>query len=213
MQGVAGELRRTAADDIVAIGKSNGLDLKRAPLRCSPRRVPCCRRTARSPVTVEDMRHADLSLGAFPCDARTAREQVWSSRWNRCRARRTSSPRRAGALSVTRVAALEFTADTDHLAALLRGVQLPAEWPTETLHAAGELSWPADLAGRTDAARSTGRFDLETQGRDSSHQLLANATLADGQITLAERAGHRDPRPTRCSAAAAAWRCWRVNTT
>jgi hypothetical protein len=76
----------------------------------------------------------------------------------------------------------QFTADTSHLAALLRGVQLPPEWPTETLHAAGELDWPLQAQDLTRAL--TGRFDLETQGTDSSHQLVANASLDDGLIRL-----------------------------
>ena len=70
----------------------------------------------------------------------------------------------------------------------MRGIQLPAEWPTETLHAAGDLSWPADFSGELTQVLA-GRFDLETQGRDSSHQMLASATLADGQITLANVQG------------------------
>jgi hypothetical protein len=76
----------------------------------------------------------------------------------------------------------EFTADTAQLAALLRGVSLPAELPAERLHASGELSWP--LASGDLATAIEGRFDLETEGRDASHQLVANATLADGQIRL-----------------------------
>ncbi|HEY6126300.1 MAG TPA: hypothetical protein VIV63_16730, partial [Steroidobacteraceae bacterium] len=83
---------------------------------------------------------------------------------------------------------LEFTADTEHLPALLGAIQLPAEWPTETLHAAGELSWPADMQGDLVHALS-GKFDLETEGNDSTHQLSASATLADGQIALANVQG------------------------
>ena len=58
------------------------------------------------------------------------------------------------------------------------------------------------LAGRADAPLA-GQFDLETQGSDSSHQLVASATLADGQIQLANVQG-TGPRPTSCSAAVAA---------
>jgi hypothetical protein len=84
---------------------------------------------------------------------------------------------------------MTFTADTQQLAALMRGVQLPAEWPTETLHADGELSWPVESLGGDLAQVLAGRFDLETQGRDSDHQLMANATLADGRIELANVQG------------------------
>jgi hypothetical protein len=79
---------------------------------------------------------------------------------------------------------MAFTADTQQLAALMRGVQLPAEWPTESLHANGELTWPVDSLGGDLTRALAGRFDLETQGRDSDHQLMANATLADGRIEL-----------------------------
>jgi hypothetical protein len=65
---------------------------------------------------------------------------------------------------------------------------LPAEWPVETLHAAGELTWPVDPQGEL-TRELIGQFELETEGRDSSHQLVANATLADGQITLANVQG------------------------
>jgi hypothetical protein len=34
-----------------------------------------------------------------------------------------------------------------------------------------------------------GNFELETQGADSTHQLMASATLADGQIELANVQG------------------------
>ena len=60
---------------------------------------------------------------------------------------------------------VDFTADTRNLAALLGDVRLPAEWPTESLRAAGELTWPADSQG--DLTRVlAGRFDLETAGND-----------------------------------------------
>jgi hypothetical protein len=83
---------------------------------------------------------------------------------------------------------LEFTADTQHLAALLGGTQLPGEWPADKMHAAGELTWPVDARGDLTRALA-GRFELETQGRDSNHQLVATATLADGQIELANVQG------------------------
>jgi hypothetical protein len=56
------------------------------------------------------------------------------------------------------------------------------------LHANGEISWPADSQG--DLTRLlAGRFDFETQGKDASHQMLATATIADGQIELTNLQG------------------------
>ena len=64
----------------------------------------------------------------------------------------------------------------------MRGVTFPAELPTEKLHASGELAWP--LQSSIVASALEGRFDLETEGADASHQLVANATLANGQLQL-----------------------------
>jgi hypothetical protein len=83
---------------------------------------------------------------------------------------------------------VEFTADTHNVAALLEGVKLPAEWPTESLRASGELTWPMDAHG--DFTRVlAGHFQLETAGSNRDHQLTADATLADGQIELANVQG------------------------
>jgi hypothetical protein len=83
---------------------------------------------------------------------------------------------------------VEFSADTPQLAALLRGVNLPAEWPAAKLHAAGSLEWPLD--SQQDLARAlAGRFELRTESADSEHLLAANATVGDGQIVLTEVQG------------------------
>jgi hypothetical protein len=83
---------------------------------------------------------------------------------------------------------MQFTADTRELATLLAGMQVPPEWPAATLHATGELTWPGD--SKSDLSRTVaGRFELSTQGRDSNHQMAATATLADGQIELANLQG------------------------
>jgi hypothetical protein len=80
----------------------------------------------------------------------------------------------------------EFSADSAQLAALLRGVQLPAEWPATSLRAAGTLDWPVGL---TDVDALGGSFEVSTQGMNADHQMTAHATLADGQILLAELQG------------------------
>ena len=66
-------------------------------------------------------------------------------------------------------------------------MSLPEEWPTASLQAAGSLHWPADPGA--DVVRSlTGSFDLATEG-EREHQLTARATIADGQILLADVQG------------------------
>ena len=75
-----------------------------------------------------------------------------------------------------------FTAESSQLASLLAGIDLPAEWPRERLHAIGELTWPGATGELTRSV--SGRIDFETQGLDATHSLAANATLADGELTL-----------------------------
>jgi len=144
-------------------------------------------------LNIGDLRQAERSLGALQATiTRRAAGLEFSFE------SKADSPTRLNAQG-TCVAAdgrchAEFRADTADLAALLNGTQLPAEWPAQSLHAAGELSWP--LEGNSDFTRSlAGRFDLETQGADSNHQLVANATLTDGQIELANVQG-TGPAPT-----------------
>jgi uncharacterized protein YhdP len=138
-------------------------------------------------LAIDDVRYAERSLGAVRATLTRQEDGVGFS----LESLQTAQHQLAAhgrCVSGEARCRLEFTADTEHLAALLRGVELPAEWPAETLHAAGELSWPANPPG--DLVRElTGQFELETQGRDASHQLVANATLADGQIALANVQG------------------------
>src|SRR5690606_32797015 len=59
---------------------------------------------------------------------------------------------------------------------------------TRSLRAAGELSWP--LTARADLTRQlAGRFEFEMRGADDAHQLVANATIADGQVVLSDLVG------------------------
>lgn len=136
---------------------------------------------------IEDLRHAGRSLGAVQATLARSDSGVQFSLESAQAAPHQLVARGQCGEADTRCR-LEFTASTDHLAALLRDMKLPAEWPAETLHATGELSWPADLRGELTPVLA-GKFDLETQGRDSSHQLIATATLADGQIALANVQG------------------------
>jgi hypothetical protein len=184
LQGVAGELRRTA--DATPQLHFQRLDLKRAPavFAAAGSLLPA---DGELDLSIDDTLYSGRSLGGlqaslsrgdtgveFSVDsAETAPHQLTA---------------RGSCASVEGRCRVGFTADTQHLASLLGATQLPREWPTETLHAAGELTWPIESKG--DLTRElAGRFELETQGSDSNHQLVADATLADGQIDLANVQG------------------------
>jgi uncharacterized protein YhdP len=187
VQGVTGELRRTDDAGAEPRLKFKQLDLKRAPAVLAVASV-VLPEGGELQMDVDDMRYANNSLGAV--EATITRRDTGAefslesapSAPHRLIARGTC----ANAETRCRV---NFTAETQRLAVLLRDVQLPAEWPAETLHADGELSWPVDSLGSDFARALTGRFDLETQGHDGNHQLIANATLADGRIELANVQG------------------------
>jgi hypothetical protein len=92
---------------------------------------------------------------------------------------------------------VEFTADTRNLATLLADARLPAEWPTESLRAAGELTWPADSQGDLTARASAGRFGPETGANEGNQPDDCRCHPADGQIELAnvQRYGARALSP------------------
>ena len=185
LQGVTGELRRVgnSSEPHLQIEK---LDMRRSAtvLAAAAAMLPA---NGELSLGVDDLRYADRSLGAVQATLTRRADRVGFSLESVQAAQHQLAARGQCVVGEARCR-LEFTADTEHLPALLRGVQLPVEWPTETLHAAGELSWPAEP--QVELARElTGQFDLETEGSDSSHQLLASATLADGQITLANVQG------------------------
>jgi hypothetical protein len=180
LPGAEGDLRRGADAGAKTEISLDRLDTTRAPA------VLAGMAAALSPkgelaLDVADLRHADRSLGAVRARvARTDEGLAFSldsaepalhriSAQGTCRD--ADARCRAG-----------FTADTTHFAALMRGVSLPADLPTEKLHANGELAWPMsndDLAGALEA-----HFELETEGADATHQLVANATLANGELRL-----------------------------
>jgi uncharacterized protein YhdP len=177
IQGLAGELHAKGS------GKPRldieRLDLKRAPavLSAAGALLPD---DADLVVKVAELRHAERPLGALTASLARRTSGVEFSLESA-----EDSPHElsgAGNCVVGRPCHMEFTADTRHLAALLGDTRLPAEWPAQTLRASGELSWDPDA---TDIARAlTGKFELETQGATSAHQLMASALLADGQIEL-----------------------------
>jgi hypothetical protein len=132
-------------------------------------------------VNVAELRHANRGLGALQASlARHANAIEFSLE------SADGSPHRldaTGRCAADERCTLEFTVDTRELPTLLGDAKLPAEWPTQSLRASGNLAWRGD--GDIDLVRAlSGKFDLETQGADSSHQLMASAVLADGQIEL-----------------------------
>jgi uncharacterized protein YhdP len=184
VQGVTGELRRVATDAPQL--KIQRLDLRRAPavLVAAGSVLPAGGELA---VDVDDMIYADRSLGGLRARMSRRESGVEFSADSVEGAPHQLTARGSCASAESRCR-LEFTADTQHLATLLGGTQLPAEWPADKMHAAGELTWPIDSKGDLTRALA-GRFELEAQGRDSNHQLVASATLADGQIELANVQG------------------------
>ena len=185
VQGVNGELRRADNADEPRL-KFERLELKRAPavLAVAGALLPA---RGELPLIVDDLRYAGSSLGGL--HATLARRDTGVEFSLESAA---SAPHQLVAHGLCANAEVrcrvEFTADTRNLGALLADVRLPAEWPTETLRAAGELTWPADSQG--DLTRVlAGRFDLETGANNGNHQMTAVATLADGQIELANVQG------------------------
>jgi hypothetical protein len=180
LPGVEGDLRRAADPGARAEISIDRLETKRAPaaLAAAAALLPPQGELA---LNVADLRHADRSLGAARATvARTDSGITFSFDSAENALHRISA--QGACASVEARCRAEFTADTAQLAALLRGVSLPAELPAERLHASGELGWPLASADLTNTLE--GRFDLETEGADASHQLVANATLANGQIQL-----------------------------
>ena len=113
-------------------------------------------------MTVDDLRYAGLSLGGLQASL-TRREAGVEFSLESAAAAPHQLTARGLCANVDARCRVDFTADTRNLAALLGDVRLPAEWPTESLRAAGELAWPADSQG--DLTRVlAGRFDLETAG-------------------------------------------------
>jgi uncharacterized protein YhdP len=185
VQGVNGELRRANSADEPLL-KFERLELKRAPavLAVAGALLPA---RGELPLTVDDLRYAGLGLGGL--HARLSRGDAGIEFSLESAA---AAPHQLVAHGLCANAdghcRAEFTADTRNLAALLAGARLPAEWPTESLRAAGELTWPAGSQG--DLTRLlAGRFTLETGANHGNHEMTAVATLADGQIELADVQG------------------------
>ena len=181
VQGVTGEFRAAAdAADPTRLAIDR-IELKRAPLllAAAGSLLPD---DADLRVDIADLRQADNSLGAAGA-ALSRREDGVEFSLDSVE----DAPHRLSlnglCLTQDQRCRMDFTVSTRQLPALLEGASLPAEWPASSLRASGELQWRGD-SGRDFLRGLSGRFDLETQGEESHHQLVANGQLAEGQIEL-----------------------------
>ena len=183
VRGVSGELHRGAgrgADPGIRIAV---LDLARAPalLAVSGALLP---RDGELALEITEVRSADRTLGSLQASVTRQDQGIEFSIDTPATALHQVSAR--GRCDAGGHCHTQFSADSAQLAALLRGVQLPAEWPANSLRAAGTLDWPVGLA---DVHALGGSFEVSTQGLNADHQMTARATLADGQIQLADVQG------------------------
>jgi hypothetical protein len=184
IQGLSGELRATAdaAESRLSIDR---MDLRRAPsvLAAAGALLPEDRELA---VQVAELRHANRALGALQAALTRRRNGIEFSLESA-----HGAPHRleaTGRCAADQHCNLEFTVDTRELPALLGDTKLPAEWPARSLRASGDLAWRDN--DETDLVRALmGKFELETQGEDGSHQLAASAVLANGVIELQDVQG------------------------
>jgi hypothetical protein len=186
IQGMAGELHgadSAAGDPRLRLDL---LELRRAPLvlAAAGALLPA---DGELVVRVAELRHANRGLGALQAGlSRRGADTGFTLE---------SAPGSPHDLSAAgtcvasdRRCTVEFTFDTRQLPALLAVNQLPPEWPAQSLRASGELSW--DSAAVADITRQlSGRFELETQGAQNTHELVATAQLAGGQIELSDVRG------------------------
>ena len=194
VQGISGELRRSSREEDESNLRLDELPLERAPevLAVAAALLPAKGEVV---LTVGEARYATRSLGPLQASiTRDERRVVFSLE------SASGSPHRVtvrGECAAGGRCRADFTAATTHLAPLLRDVRLPAEWPTQSLHASGSLEWPVEVQG--DYARSLGgSFSIQAAGAGSDHQLSAHAAVADGQILLTDVQG-TGPDLTSCS--------------
>lgn len=184
IQGTEGELRRPAGNSGDTELSISRLDLERAPqvLAVAGALLPG---DSRMSVSIEDSHHAGRDFG--PLQASVRREADGISFVLDSPAIATHQVSASGSCAQDRCRA-EFSANSSQLASLLRDVKLPAEWPVASLRAAGTMEW--ELGAAPDAARSlAGQFEIQAEGVTREHQLTAQASLANGQISLTDIQG------------------------
>ena len=184
LQGVSGELHRAAGRGADPQLKISMLDLGRAPalLAAAGALLP---RDGEVALEVVDVRSGGRTLGSLQAAVSRQDDAVDFSLDTPPTALHQLSAR--GRCDAQGHCRADFSADTPQLAAVLHGVQLPEEWPAARLRVRGSLDWPAESVDLLRAL--AGSFEVSTQGASVEHQLSARATLADGEILLADLQG------------------------
>ena len=209
VQGVSGELRRSSND-----GDESELRLEAAAARARAAGAGrgggiAAGQGPGSAVTVGEARYATRSLGALEATISRDADGVAFS-LESADSSIHAYPSRANAPAGDRCRA-DFTAATTHLAALLRDVRLPAEWPTQRCmpraRSSGPSTYRVTLRARW-AAVSRSRPAVPAATISSARMLRSPTARSYSPMCRA-----RDPNPTRCSAATAASGCWRAITT
>jgi hypothetical protein len=184
VQGVSGQWNLAAGRGAKPHVRIEALDLRRAPavLAAAASTLPP---DGELELSVADLQYADRSFGLLQASLVRQDDGLDFSMDTSALAQHQLAAR--GRCDPQGRCRADFSADTAQLATLLRDVQLPEEWPLASLRASGALEWPLDS---TDIPRSmSGSFELQTRGSNPDHQLSARATLADGEVMLADVQG------------------------
>ena len=185
IQGLAGQFRRAGTS-----GRDTQLDLDRLDLERGHEALAAVLlllpASGELRIDARDSRYADRSFG--PLRAAVTREQGQVSFTFDSPAVAMHQLSGRGQCAAEGRCRADFSANTTQLAALLRGAELPVEWPAAKLHASGTLEWPLD-APREVASTLTGGFDLRSESADGEHQMTARATLSGGEIRLSDVQG------------------------
>ncbi|HET9865129.1 MAG TPA: hypothetical protein VFP37_16935 [Steroidobacteraceae bacterium] len=183
-RGVSGQWSVTADRGARPNVRIESLDLRRAPavLAAAAITLPP---EGELELSVADLQYADRRFGLLQASLARQDDALDFSMDTSALAQHQMTAR--GRCELQGGCRVDFTADTAQLATLLRDVELPAEWPLSSLRASGALEWPLDS---TDVPRSmTGSFELLTHGSNPDHRLTARATLANGEVLLADVQG------------------------
>jgi hypothetical protein len=183
IHGVAGELHRGAGRGADPRIRLVALDLASAPalLAVSGALLPQHGELA---LEVTELRTGERALGSLQASVTRQEQGIGFALDTPAMALHQFSAR--GGCDAEGHCRAEFSADTPQLAMLLHDVQMPAEWPATSLRASGTLDWPT---AQMDLRALRGSFEISTRGVHSDHQAMARATLADGQVLLADLTG------------------------
>jgi len=184
LRGVSGELRRMARDPANPALQLDVLDFRKAPAVLAAAGALLPEETELT-LDISELRYGESSLGAL--HAAIDRQESGLAFSMESSATSPHQMSAHGRCNTDGRCSADFSASTVQLASLLHDVQLPNEWPTSSLQASGSLAWPAE-AGKDVIRSLTGSFDFAAEG-ERDHQLTARASVADGQILLADVQG------------------------